>query len=46
MMDDRTHFGDSPLHNQEVRVVDVQLHALEECLDTVLLRLMSIQKVF
>ena len=33
----RTDFGDAPLHDKEVRVIDIELHTLEGCLDDVLL---------
>jgi hypothetical protein len=35
-------FGDTALHDQEIRVVDVELHALEDGLDDVLLSLVAI----
>ena len=35
-------FGDTALHDQEVRVVDVKLHTLEDSLDDVLLSLVAI----
>jgi hypothetical protein len=37
-----TDFGDAPLHDKEVRVVDIELHTLEDCLDDVLLSFMTI----
>jgi len=41
-----TNFGDTALHDQEIRVVDVELHALEDGLNDVLLGLVTIQKIF
>ena len=35
-------FGDTALHDQEIRVVDVELHTLKDGLDNVLLCLMAI----
>lgn len=35
-------FGDTALHDQEVGVVDIKLHALKEGLDNVLLSLVAI----
>jgi hypothetical protein len=37
-----TYFGDTALHDQEIRIVDVELHALENSLDNVLLSLVAI----
>jgi hypothetical protein len=36
-------FGDAALHDEEVRVVDIELDALEDGLDDILLRLVTIQ---
>jgi hypothetical protein len=40
------YLSDPPLHNQEIWVVDVELHALEEQLNRLLSRFMSIEKIF
>ena len=40
-----THLRDLALHDQEVRVVDIQLYALEERLDRVLLGFVPVQEV-
>ena len=37
-----TDFGDVPLHDKVIRVVDIELHTLEDCLDDVLLSFMTI----
>jgi hypothetical protein len=37
-----TDFGDAPLHDKEVRVVNIELHTLEDCLDNVLLSFVTI----
>jgi len=37
-----TNFGDTTLHDQEVRVVDVELHTLKDGLDDVLLSLVAV----
>ena len=37
-----TDFGDTALHDQEIRVVDIKLYALEDGLNDVLLGLMAI----
>jgi hypothetical protein len=39
-------FGDAPLHDWVVRVVGIELHTLEDCLDDVLLSLMTAEEVF
>jgi hypothetical protein len=39
---ENAYFGDTALHDQEVRVVDIELHALEDGLDDVLLSLVAI----
>ena len=36
-------FGDATLHDEEVRIVDVELHALEDGLDNILLGFVAIQ---
>ena len=41
-----TNLGDATLHDQEIRIVDVQLNALKEILDSLLSRLVPIQQVF
>jgi hypothetical protein len=38
--------GNPALHDEEVRVVDVELYALEQSLDSVLLGLVSVEEVF
>ena len=38
----RTDFGDAPLHDKVIRVVDIELHTLEDCLDDVLLSFMTV----
>ena len=38
----RTDFGDVPLHDKVIRVLDIELHTLEDCLDDVLLGFMTI----
>lgn len=43
--DDITYLGDPPLHDQEVWIVDVELDALEQRLDGMLLRLMSVEEI-
>jgi hypothetical protein len=35
-------FGDAALHDKEIRVVDIELHALEDCLDDVLLSFVTV----
>lgn len=40
------HFRDAPLHNEEVRVVNIQLNTLEEILHRLLLRAMTVDQVF
>jgi hypothetical protein len=42
----RGDLGDPALHDEKIRVVDVELYALEQSLDSVLLGLVSIKKVF
>ena len=37
-----TDFGNAPLHDKKVRVVDIELHTLEDCLDDVLLSFVTI----
>jgi hypothetical protein len=37
-----TDFGDAALHDKEIRVVDIELHALEDCLDDVLLSFVTV----
>lgn len=37
-----TNLGDATLHDQEIRIVDVQLNALKEILDSLLSRLVPI----
>ena len=39
---DSANFGDTALHDQEIRVIDVQLHTLEDGLDDVLLCLVAV----
>ena len=41
----RTHLRDTALHDEEIGVVDVQLHALEERLNGLLRRLMPVEEV-
>ena len=41
-----TNLRDPTLHNQEVGVVDVELYALEQGLDGMLLRLVAIEEIF
>ena len=38
-----TDFGDATLHDEEVRVVDIELDTLEDGLDDILLGLVTIQ---
>ena len=38
----RTDFGDAPSHDKKVRVIDIELHTLEDCLDDVLLSFMTV----
>ena len=38
----RTDFGDAPLHDKVIRVVDIELHTLEDCLDDALPSFMTI----
>jgi hypothetical protein len=38
----RRDFGDVSLHDKEVRVVDIELHTWEDCLDDVLLSFMTV----
>jgi hypothetical protein len=38
-----TDFGDAALHDEEVRVVDIELDALEDGLDDILLGLVAVQ---
>jgi hypothetical protein len=35
-------FGDTALHDQEIRVVDIELHTLKDGLDDILLGLVAI----
>ena len=35
-------FGEVPLHDKVIRVADIELHTLEDCLDDVLLSFMTI----
>ena len=39
------YLSDTTLHNYKVRIVDIELYGLEECLDGLLGGLVSIQKV-
>jgi hypothetical protein len=41
-----TDFGEVPLHDKVIRVVDIELHTLEDCLDDVLLSFMTAEEVF
>ena len=41
-MEEDADFGDTALHDQEIRVVDIKLYTLEDGLDNVLLGLMTI----
>lgn len=42
---EKTDLGDTSLHNEEVRVVDVELYTLEERLNTRLLAFVAIEKI-
>jgi hypothetical protein len=42
MVEENADFGDTALHDQEIRVVDIKLYALKDGLDDVLLGLMTI----
>jgi hypothetical protein len=39
------YLGDSPLHNQEVRIVHIQLNCLEKVLDILLLNVTAVYQV-
>lgn len=39
------HFGDLALHDEEIRVVDVELHGLKKILDRLQCRLVSVEEV-
>ena len=41
-MEEDADFGDTALHDQEIRVVDIKLYTLKDGLDDVLLSLMAI----
>jgi hypothetical protein len=41
-----SNFGDTTLHDQEIRVIDVELDTLEDGLNDILLGFVTIQKVF
>ena len=45
-MDKPTHLRNTTLHDQEIRIVDIELDTLEQCLDSVLCGLVAIEKVF
>ena len=40
-----TYLRDSTLHDQEIWIVDVELHALEQILDRLLLGFVTVEKV-
>ena len=40
------HFGDATLHDEEVGVVDVQLHRTEQILHTIVVGVASVDQVF
>jgi hypothetical protein len=48
VIEDGTHetsLGDLPLHDEKVRIVDVELNGLEELLDELLRRLVAVHEV-
>ena len=42
----KTYLRDPALHNEKVGIVDVQLNALEKCLNVLLRRLVTVQEIF